>query len=195
MWDVVPGRLAACQMVSPGAHGPPDHRAGKVVPLSSQAPRYRLGSGADRPRFQKCERDLIPENVSKPTFTGFIAAWPTPQIEASVMTAVSSSNSVSSHFGLFHQLDRLFSTNPARRTLAATLILEKAKRFSATSRMESLSDRTTTAAEPMKQPCCSSIPKSSGMSAIEAGRMPPTRRRKVRLEDDGRRPCRRNNRR
>ena len=39
--------------------------------------------------------------------------------------------------------------------------------------MSSWSDNTTTAAEPMKQPYFSSVPKSSGMSAMDAGRMPP----------------------
>ena len=39
-------------------------------------------------------------------------------------------------------------------------------RFSATACMSSWSERTTTAAEPMKQPCGSSVPKSSGMSAM-----------------------------
>jgi hypothetical protein len=37
----------------------------------------------------------------------------------------------------------------------------------------SLSDSTTTAAEPMKQPYWLSVSKSSGTFAIDAGRMPP----------------------
>jgi hypothetical protein len=37
----------------------------------------------------------------------------------------------------------------------------------------SLSERITTAAEPMKQPYWLSVSKSSGISAIDAGRMPP----------------------
>ena len=37
----------------------------------------------------------------------------------------------------------------------------------------SCSESTTTAAEPMKQPCFSSVPKSSGRSPMEAGRIPP----------------------
>ena len=37
----------------------------------------------------------------------------------------------------------------------------------------SWSERTTIAAEPMKQPYWFSVSKSSGMSAIDAGRMPP----------------------
>ena len=37
----------------------------------------------------------------------------------------------------------------------------------------SWSDSTMTAAEPMKQPYGCSVSKSSGMSPIDAGRMPP----------------------
>jgi hypothetical protein len=50
---------------------------------------------------------------------------------------------------------------------------KKRIRLSATAFMSSLSDRMTTAWEPTKQPYFSSVPKSSGSSAIEAGRMPP----------------------
>ena len=50
--------------------------------------------------------------------------------------------------------------------------MKKRIRFSAASLMLSLSDRMITAAEPMKLPCGSSVPKSSGMSPIDAGRMP-----------------------
>ncbi len=38
---------------------------------------------------------------------------------------------------------------------------------------ESWSEKTTIAAEPMKQPYGVSVSKSSGMLAIDAGRMPP----------------------
>ena len=50
---------------------------------------------------------------------------------------------------------------------------KKRMRLTAASFTSSLSDKITTAAEPMKQPYFSSVPKSSGMSAIEAGRIPP----------------------
>ena len=43
----------------------------------------------------------------------------------------------------------------------------------ATAFISSLSDRITTAWDPTKQPYFSSVPKSSGSSAIEAGSMPP----------------------
>ena len=46
-------------------------------------------------------------------------------------------------------------------------------RLSATAFISSLSDKTTTAAEPIKQPSPSRVPKSSGMSAFAAGKMPP----------------------
>ena len=46
-------------------------------------------------------------------------------------------------------------------------------RLSATAFISSLSDRITTACDPTKQPYFSSVPKSSGRSAMQAGRMPP----------------------
>ena len=50
---------------------------------------------------------------------------------------------------------------------------KKRMRLSATAFISSWSESTTTACEPTKQPYFSSVPKSSGTSAIEAGRMPP----------------------
>ena len=50
---------------------------------------------------------------------------------------------------------------------------KKRMRLRATSFMSSLSERMTTAWLPTKHPCFSSWPKSSGISAIAAGRMPP----------------------
>src|SRR5262245_44551628 len=46
-------------------------------------------------------------------------------------------------------------------------------RFRAASTARSRSERITTAAEPMKQPYLFNVSKSSGMSAIAAGRIPP----------------------
>ena len=50
---------------------------------------------------------------------------------------------------------------------------KKRIRLSAAPRTLSCCDRITMAAEPMKQPYFSSVPKSSGMLSIEAGRIPP----------------------
>ena len=106
--------------------------------------------------------------------TGFGAAWPRPQIEASRIACDSSSSSGSSHCGASISCDRLRGADAARRALAAVLVARRtASGCSAASRAVSCCDSTITAAEPMKQPCGCSVSKSSGMSAIEAGRMPP----------------------
>ena len=57
--------------------------------------------------------------------TGFIAAWPRPQIEASVITRVSSASRRASHVALGQQLHRLLGADAAGRALAAALILEE----------------------------------------------------------------------
>ena len=63
--------------------------------------------------------------------TGFIAAWPRPQIEASPMTRVNSCEQRFVPTRRAHQLDRLFGADPAGRALAAALILEEAQAGSA----------------------------------------------------------------
>ena len=50
---------------------------------------------------------------------------------------------------------------------------KKPTRLRTASTGSSRSDSTTTAPEPTKQPSASSVPKSSGRSPSEAGRMPP----------------------
>ena len=105
--------------------------------------------------------------------SGFGAAWPRPQIEASRIRSDSSVSSAASH-------------GPCSISLAAFSLptrqgvhwpqLSSSKNFirlSATAFMSSFSDRITTACDPTKQPYFSSVPKSSGSSAIDAGRMPP----------------------
>src|SRR6185312_7785140 len=105
--------------------------------------------------------------------TGFIAAWPKPQIEASPITWVNSSMSALSH--CFACISLTAFSVPTRHGVHWPQLSssKKRKRLRATPVISSLSERTTTAAEPMKQPYCSSVPKSSGRSAIESGRMPP----------------------
>src|SRR5208282_320365 len=96
--------------------------------------------------------------------SGLGAAWPRPQIEASRIAAESSSSSFSSHRGRSISLTA-FSV-PTRQGVHWPQLSSSKKRmrFKATLFMSSLSERTTMAAEPMKQPCGSSVPKSSGMS-------------------------------
>jgi hypothetical protein len=70
-------------------------------------------------------------------------------------------------------VDRLLGADAARRALTAALVLKEFEEVQRDVAHVVLVGQTTTAAEPMKQPCGSSVPKSSGMSSIDAGRMPP----------------------
>src|SRR3979490_2009781 len=105
--------------------------------------------------------------------SGFEAAWPRPQIDASRMACESSSSSSRFQTG--------FSTNrppfrvPTRHGVHWPQLSSSKKRirFSAAPFTLSCSDRIMTAAEPIKQPYFSRVPKSSGMSSIDPGRMPP----------------------
>ena len=100
------------------------------------------------------------------------AAWPSPQIEASRMATESSASRFSSQPRAAISLTA-FSV-PTRQGVHWPQLSSSKKRIrlSAASLMSSWSDRITTAAEPMKLPCGSSVPKSSGMSPSDAGRMP-----------------------
>src|SRR5512145_2300928 len=105
--------------------------------------------------------------------SGFAAACPRPQIDASVIARLTSSMRLSSHRGRSINLTS-FSV-PTRHGVhwPHDSSSKKRSRLSATRFMSSWSESTTTAAEPMKHPCCSSVPKSSGRSPIDAGRIPP----------------------
>src|SRR6266853_1209012 len=105
--------------------------------------------------------------------SGFGAACPSPQIEASRMALDSSVSRASFH-------------GPAAISLAAFSVptrqgvhwpqLSSSKNFirlRATAFISSRSDRITTACDPTKQPYCSKVPKSRGRSAIPAGNIPP----------------------
>ena len=105
--------------------------------------------------------------------TGFGAAWPRPQIDASRITCESSASSGRSQRRLLDQLARLGRAEAAGRALAAASCAKKRIRLRAASMARSWSDSTITAAEPMKQPCGCRVSKSSGTSASDAGRMPP----------------------
>src|SRR5882757_2786060 len=105
--------------------------------------------------------------------SGFEAAWPSPQIDASRMTWLSSSSS--SRFQTGFSINSAAFWVPTRQGVHWPQLSSSKKRIrlSAAALMSSRSDSTTTAAEPIRQPCGSSVPKSSGMSARLAGRMPP----------------------
>ena len=116
-----------------------------------------------------CGKYLMTQSI------GFGAAWPRPQIDASRITCDSSSSSAQSHCGRFHQLR---APSRCRRGTACTgrsdSCSKKRIRLRAASRARVvLATARSTAAEPMKQPCGCSVSKSSGMSASDAGRMPP----------------------
>src|SRR5262249_20278632 len=104
---------------------------------------------------------------------GFGAAWPRPQIEASRIAVESSSKSFTSQGPLAINL-AAFSV-PARHGVHSPQLSSSKNfiRFNAAALISSLSERITTAWEPTKQPYFSRVPKSSGISAIEAGKIPP----------------------
>src|SRR6516165_10215396 len=105
--------------------------------------------------------------------SGFDAACPSPQIEASRIAWLNSSSSAR------FQTGRCISSAafwvPTRHGVHWPQLSSSKNfiRLSATAFISSLSDRITTACDPTKQPCFSSVPKSSGISAIDAGKMPP----------------------
>src|SRR5215210_367107 len=105
--------------------------------------------------------------------SGFEAAWPSPQIEASRIAWPNSSSSSRSHTGLC--INSAAFWVPTRQGVHWPQLSSSKKRIrlSAAPFTLSCSERMITAAEPMKQPYFSSVPKSSGMLSIDAGRMPP----------------------
>ena len=104
---------------------------------------------------------------------GLGAACPSPQIDASIIACDRSASS-----GLSQRGSRISATAfsvPTRHGVhwPHDSSAKNSIMFSAASRARSWCDRMITAAEPMKQPCGCSVSKSSGMSPIDAGRMPP----------------------
>src|SRR5262245_16904100 len=117
----------------------------------------------------------IPTSEGKNFITDVIelgAAWPSPQIDASRMATDSSDRS--SSFQPRAAISLTAFSVPTRQGVHWPQLssMKKRIRLRAASLMSSLSDRITTAAEPMKLPWASSVPKSSGTSPSEAGRMP-----------------------
>src|SRR5882757_197298 len=105
--------------------------------------------------------------------SGFEAAWPRPQIDASRIAWLNSSSN--SRFHAPRCISSAAFWVPTRQGVHWPQLSSSKKRirFSAAPFTLSCSDRMITAAEPMKQPYFSSVPKSSGMLSIAAGRMPP----------------------
>jgi hypothetical protein len=104
---------------------------------------------------------------------GLGAAWPSPQIDASAIARDNSSSSGRSHASCSSS-PTAFSV-PTRQGVhwPQDSAAKKRIRLSAASRARSCCESTMTPAEPMKQPCGCSVSKSSGMSASDAGRIPP----------------------
>src|SRR5260370_9483941 len=107
--------------------------------------------------------------------SGFEAAWPRPQIDASRIAWLNSSSNSRSQTGFSIKIAAFWV--PTRQGVHWPHLSSPKKRirFSAAPFTLSCSDRMMTAAEPIKQPYFSSVPKSSGMLSINAGRMPPER--------------------
>src|SRR4029079_12528790 len=146
-------------------------------PLSGLPDRFTLGR-LNLPAVER-ECDFFAHRVtsSEKNFItariGFGAACPSPQIEASAITCESSDKRLMSHLGSAMSLTAF--SQPTRQGVHCPQdsSAKNLRRFTATARMSSLSERMTTACDPTKQPYFSNWPKSSGRSAIEAGRMPP----------------------
>src|ERR1700674_3796917 len=105
--------------------------------------------------------------------SGFEAAWPRPQIEASRIAWLNSSSN--SRFQTGFCISSAAFSVPTRQGVHWPQLSSSKNfiRFSAASFTLSCSDIMITAAEPIKQPYFSRVPKSSGILSIDAGSMPP----------------------
>src|SRR5437588_6691584 len=105
--------------------------------------------------------------------SGFEAACPSPQIDASRIAWLNWSSNSRFQTGFSIRIAAFWV--PTRHGVHWPQLSSSKKRirFSAAPLTLSCWDRMTIAAEPMKQPYFSSVPKSSGMLSIDAGRMPP----------------------
>src|SRR6516162_10859675 len=105
--------------------------------------------------------------------SGFAAAWPKPQIDASRIAWLNSSSSWVFQTG--RSINCAAFCVPTRHGVHWPQLSSSKKRIRLSAAAFTLSccDRITIAADPMKQPYFSNVPKSSGMSSIDAGRMPP----------------------
>src|SRR6185369_17185024 len=150
--------------------GPPGH----LAPVQLEADQRRFELRQFRPGG--CVHGCSPSSWGKyftTQSTGFGAAWPRPQMEASRITCDSSASSETSQRGCSISSSDL--AVPARQGVHCPHDSSRKNRIRlrAAATALSLSDSTMMAAEPMKQPYGWSVSKSSGMSLRPAGRMPP----------------------
>src|ERR1700722_13271709 len=146
-----------------------------VLPVySRQAVRNRR----DRNCFQERRTLLVHDATSSEKYfktqsAGFGAAWPRPQIDASTIACESSFNKGASH--RFCSINWRALTVPTRHGVHWPQDSSEKNfiRFRAVPDAVSCVENTTMAADPMKQPYSFNVSKSSGMSALEAGRIPP----------------------
>src|SRR5437868_14586661 len=145
--------------------GPPDHRL--AVQLELNRHHGKLLSRDPFHYCTSCGKYFITLSA------GLGAACPRPQIEASIMACESSASSGWSHFAAPISSSALAVPTRHGVHCPQDSSLKNFIRLRAAAAALSLLERTTTAAEPMKQPCGCRVSKSSGRSAFAAGRMPP----------------------
>ena len=186
----MPSRSATSRIGLVGARARPRGRSSLKRRSALQRP-LACGHGVHARSSSSCGKYLITQS------TGFGAAWPRPQIEASRITCDRSASSGRSHLRLRRSAPRPWR---CRRGRACTGRRTRARRSASgcapRRRRVSWSDSTITAAEPMKQPCGCSVSKSSGRSASRR-RQDAARRAagQVAVEARARRACRRSTRR
>src|ERR1700728_782602 len=152
-----------------------------VVPVySRQAVRsgQLVRSWRDRNYFQRRRTLLVHASTSSEKYfmtqsAGFGAAWPRPQIDACTIACDSSFNKGASQ--RFCSINWSALTVPTRQGVHWPQDSSEKNfiRFRAVPDAVSCVENTTMAADPMKQPYSFNVSKSSGISALEAGRMPP----------------------
>src|ERR1700733_4614512 len=132
----------------------------------------------DRNCFQERRTLLVHDSTSSEKYfktqsAGFGAAWPRPQMDASSIACESSFNRGASH--RFCSINWRALTVPTRHGVHWPQDSSEKNfiRFRAVPDAVSRVENTTMAADPIKQPYSFNVSKSSGISALEAGRMPP----------------------
>src|ERR1700722_1257639 len=146
-----------------------------VLPVYS---RLAVHHRQDRSCFQERRTLVVHDATSSEKYfmtqsAGFGAAWPRPQIDASTMACESSFSKGASQ--RFCSINWSALTVPTRQGVNWTQDSSEKNfmRFRAVPDAVSCVENTTMAADPMKQPYSFSVSKSSGIFALDAGRMPP----------------------